>query len=120
MDIRRTLFMLFLVIVPHLLFGQKDIKFDEIWGVEIRYPHYSIPIEAYVEEENHNLTIVFLDNCNPLYIEIKDSEGCVLYRTALTPVAKESHVILLEQFSSGKYKLVINDGNVSMVGTFFL
>lgn len=89
-------------------------------GVEIRYPHYLIPIEAYIEEENHNLTIVFLDNCNPLYIEIKDSEGYVLYRTALTPVAKGSHVILLEQFSSGKYKLVINDGNVSMVGTFFL
>lgn len=32
MDIRRTLFMLFSVIVPHLVFGQKDIKFDEIWG----------------------------------------------------------------------------------------
>lgn len=72
MDIRRTLFMLFLVIVPHLLFGQKDIKFDEIWGVEIRYPHYSIPIEAYVEEENHNLTIVFLEAVQSLQQQVDD------------------------------------------------
>lgn len=120
MNIRRTLFLLFAVIIPFLLFGQKDIEFDEIWGVEIRNPHYSIPIKAYVEEENHDLIITVLDNCNPLYLQIKDYKGSVLYCAVMTSAIMEDYVISLGTFPFGKYEVMISDGNISMVGKFSL
>lgn len=79
-----------------------------------------ISVEAFIDDFNKELTIEFSEEWEPVTIEIKSKEGCIVYSNLYMPTANSTLSISLGSISGGDYILTISDEKVMMTGEFML
>lgn len=77
-----------------------------------------IPVEAFFDDYNKELTIKFVQDWESVTIEIKSKEGNIIYMNYFTPTYNTILLIPLKNMTSGAYELVISDAVQSMEGIF--
>lgn len=77
-----------------------------------------IPVEAFFDNNNKELTIEFAQDWEPVTIEIRSKEGNIIYMNYFTPTYNTILSIPLKNMTSGTYELVISDAAQSMAGIF--
>lgn len=77
-----------------------------------------IPVEAFIDERNKELTIEFSEELDPVTIEVISKEGYVVYRNLYVPCANSTFSISLESVPSGVYELTISDESMVLIGEF--
>lgn len=77
-----------------------------------------IPVEAFIDERNKELTIEFSQEWEPVTIEVISKEGYVVYRDLCMPYANSTFSISLESIPSGVYELTISDESMEVIGEF--
>lgn len=77
-----------------------------------------IPIEAFFDDYNKELTIEFVQDWEPVTIEVKSKEGYAVYRNLYMPHSNSSLSVSLENIPAGIYELTISDGKGTLIGEF--
>ena len=77
-----------------------------------------IPVEAFFDDDNKELTIEFAQDWEPVTIEIRSKEGYVVYRNLHIPHSNSSLSTSLENIPAGVYELIISDEKVALIGEF--
>lgn len=77
-----------------------------------------IPVEAFFDDHNKELTIEFAKDWEPVTIEIKSKEGCVVYSNLYMPYSNSSLSVSLENIPVGIYELTISDEKMMLTGEF--
>ena len=108
------------LIFPLLLYAAEK---NNCIKLELR-PHHRVPVESFIPVEaffddyNKELTIEFSQDWEPVTIEIKSKEGYVIYRNFYMPYSNSSLSVPLENIPEGVYELTISDENMMLVGEF--
>lgn len=77
-----------------------------------------IPVEAFIDERNKELTIEFSQEWEPVTIEVLSKEGYVVYRNLYMPYTNSTFSIPLESIPSGVYQLTIAGESMGLIGEF--
>ncbi|WP_455668937.1 DUF3244 domain-containing protein [Phocaeicola sp.] len=77
-----------------------------------------IPVEAFIDDSNKELTIEFSQDWEPVTIEIRSKEGCVVYRNLYIPYSHSTLSTSLENVPAGVYELTISNEKVMLIGEF--
>lgn len=77
-----------------------------------------IPVEAFFDDDNKELTIEFAQDWEPVTIEIRSKEGYVVYRKSYIPHSNSSLSTSLENIPTGVYELTISDEKGVLIGEF--
>ncbi len=77
-----------------------------------------IPVEAFIDDSNKELSIEFSQDWEPVTIEIRSKEGCVVYRNFYMPYSHSTLSTFLENVPAGVYELTISDEKTELVGRF--
>lgn len=91
--------------------------------LEVHHTHHKtpgevIPVEAFIDGSNKELTIQFSQEWKPVTIEVLSKEGYVVYRNLYVPYANSTFSISLESIPSGVYELTISDESMEVIGEF--
>ncbi|MDC7172674.1 DUF3244 domain-containing protein [Phocaeicola dorei] len=77
-----------------------------------------IPVKAFFDDCNKELTIEFAQDWEAVTIEIKSKEGYVVYRNLYIPHSNSSLSTSLENIPAGIYELTITDEKGILAGEF--
>lgn len=77
-----------------------------------------IPVEAFFDDHNKELTIEFAQDWEPVTIEINSKEGYVVYRNLYMPHSNSSLSVSLENIPEGVYELTISNEIGTLIGEF--
>ncbi|MCD7923557.1 MAG: DUF3244 domain-containing protein [Bacteroides sp.] len=78
----------------------------------------TIPVEAFIDDSNKELTIEFSQDWEPVTIEIRSKEGCVVYRNLYMPYSNSTLSTSLDNIPAGVYELTISNEKVELIGEF--
>lgn len=108
------------LMIPLLLCAKmKQIELSGIWHRGHRsLTEFSIPVEAFIDDIDKELTIEFSKEWKPVTIEVKSKEGNVVYRNLYMPYPNATLSISLENIPAGIYELTISDEKVVLIGEF--
>lgn len=106
------------LMVPLLLYAKSNIKMEKLYSNHKSLTESFIPVEAFFDDFNKELTIEFAQDWKPVTIEIKSKEGYVAYRNLYIPHTNSSLSTSLENIPAGIYKLTISDEKRVLVGEF--
>lgn len=107
------------LMVPLLLCAKSHHIKMEVLHSNHRAPAESfIPVEAFFDDDNKELTIEFAQDWEPVTIEIRSKEGYVVYRNLHIPHSNSSLSTSLENIPAGVYELIISDEKVALIGEF--
>ncbi|MBO5506555.1 MAG: DUF3244 domain-containing protein [Bacteroides sp.] len=105
------------LIVPLLLYAEK--KYINLEHCKHKSPVESfIPVKAFFDDCNKELTIEFAQEWEAVTIEIKSKEGYIVYRNLYISHSNSSLSISLESMSVGVYELTISNEKIIMIGEF--
>lgn len=105
------------LIVPLLLYAEK--KYINLEHCKHKSPVESfIPVKAFFDDCNKELTIEFAQDWEAVTIEIKSKEGYVVYRNLYIPHSNSSLSTSLENIPAGIYELTITDEKGILAGEF--
>lgn len=78
----------------------------------------TIPVEAFIDDSNKELTIEFSQDWEAVTIEIRSKEGCVVYRNLYMPYSNSTLSTSLDNIPAGVYELTISNEKVELIGEF--
>ena len=106
------------LIIPLLLCAKKrNIEFIKHGNHRIPVESF-IPVKAFFDDCNKELTIEFAQDWEAVTIEIKSKEGYVVYRNLYIPHSNSSLSTSLENIPAGIYELTITDEKGILAGEF--
>ena len=104
---------------PLLLCAKMQRIEMDIWHRGHRTPtELFVPVEAFFDDYNKELTIEFVQDREAITIEIKSKEGYVVYRNLYMPHSNSSLSISLENIPAGVYELTISNEKAVLIGEF--
>ena len=107
------------LMVPLLLYGKgRRIEMERLHNKHKSPIESFIPIEAFFDDYNKELTIEFAEDWEPVTIEIKSKEGYIAYRNLYMPHSNSTLTISLENIPVGIYELNISNKLVELAGNF--
>lgn len=107
------------LMIPLLLYAKSHHIKMEVLHSKHRTPVESfIPVEAFFDDYNKELTIEFAQDWKPVTIEIRSKEGYVVYRNLHIPHSNSSLSTSLENTPAGVYELTISDEKGVLIGEF--
>lgn len=104
-----------LIAIP--MYGKKKISIRGIWGKSEKSLIYDLPIQAWIEDSNEELSLFFDNDLGTIYVTIKDSLDTIIYNQDVNTKEISSFVIPLNDIK-GDYILSITDGNNQIYGQF--
>ena len=108
------------LIIPLLLCAKKrNIEFIKHGNHRIPVESF-IPVKAFFDDCNKELTIEFAQDWEAVTIEIKSKEGYVVYRNLYIPHSNSSLSTSLENIPAGIYELTITDEKGILAGEFII
>ena len=106
------------LIIPLLLCAKKrNIEFIKHGNHRIPVESF-IPVKAFFDDCNKELTIEFAQDWEAVTIEIKSKEGYVVYRNLYIPLSNSSLSTSLENIPALIYELTITDEKGILAGEF--
>ena len=108
---------LIVLMVPLLLCAKSHHIKMEVLHSKHRTPVESfIPVEAFFDNYNKELTIEFAQDWEPVTIEIRSKEGYVVYRNSYIPHSYSPLSVSLDNIPTGVYELIISDEKGVLIG----
>lgn len=117
MKYTKLLCMVITVLITIPMYSMKDIKFVSQWKKNERHILYNLPIQAWIEDSNEEISLFFDNDLGTIYVTIKDSLGTIIYNQDVNTKEISSFVIPLNDIK-GDYILSITDGNNQIYGQF--
>lgn len=99
------------------MFSKKNISFSGKWIKYQKSPINELPIHAWIEDGNEELSLSFDKDLGTVYITVTDSFGNQLYYQSLETKDETSLVIPMNG-DKGEYMLSITDGRNKIYGQF--
>lgn len=107
------------LMVPLLLYAKgRHIEMERLHSNHRSPVESFIPVEAFFDDYNKELTIEFVQDWEPVTIEVKSKEGYAVYRNLYIPHSNSSLSVSLENIPAGIYELTISDGKGTLIGEF--
>ncbi|WP_455666277.1 DUF3244 domain-containing protein [Phocaeicola sp.] len=114
----KTILAIIALMIPLLLCAKgRKIQLEKL-SIGHRSVVETIPVEAYIDDNNKELTIEFSQDWEPVTIEIRSKEGCVVYRNLYMPYSNSTLSTSLDNIPAGVYELTISDEKIELVGEF--
>lgn len=101
------------------VFARKNIVLKGSWNRVEKSIALNIPIQIWLEDNNRDITVQFLEKLGPVDISIITSDNNIVYSTTIDASKSSTHIIALDnKLGSLNYQVFISNKNNRVQGLF--
>lgn len=102
-------------------FARKNVVLKGSWNRVEKSISPNIPVQIWLEDNNKDITVQFLENLGPVNISIVSSEGNVTSNITIDAIKSSTHIITLDnELNSLDYQIFIFNRENLVQGIFSL
>lgn len=118
MRVFKSVLIVFCLTIPFSVFARRDIYIKKKWNAAIKSITPQRQVEAWIEDNNRDLSLLFYQNMGLINITVTDSSGKIIYNEETEVTEGKFLDILLEDLTDGIYILSITNNNNLLYGEF--
>lgn len=118
MRVFKSVLVILCLAVSFSAFAKKEIFLQKKWNESIKSITPQRQVEAWIEDNNRDLSLLFYQNMGLINITVTDSSGKIIYNEETEVTEGKFLNILLEDFTDGIYILSITNNNNLLYGEF--
>lgn len=118
MRVFKSVLVILCLTIPFLAFARREIHIKKKWDTTIKSLNPQKQVEAWIEDNNRDLSLLFYQNMGITNITVTDSSGKIIYNEE-TEVSEVKYInIILDDLTNGIYILTITNGENLLYGKF--